>query len=208
MADSYCLPCESRGIKGAAHRVVRDDQTGKVTPKCDFCWKNNRHVVEQQKGPTLAQLAERALGAQEPERAPLTKVVAEQPLRMNRIQFGPEANGKEKAVKPGAAVDWAAVDRDDAAGMAAADIAEKHGIDSQAVYNRRYMRRRKANAGAPAKTAKVPKPQASANGFKSKAMAKKMPEADSALAAAIAKLETRKQQIEHALEALRLLENL
>lgn len=183
MSDSFCAPCESRGMKVAAHRIVREG--GKTVPKCSSCYENNRDVVALQKGPTLAQLAERAL-------APCPDV--------NRIQFGPDGNGKEKAnmARP-LAVDWAAVDRDDNGSISAAALGAKHGASLQQIYQRRYDRKKKRISPA------TPEARASANG-NAKAAAKTMVKAVRAtggIEAAITELESQKALIDTALDALR-----
>ncbi|MGH9734679.1 MAG: hypothetical protein ACRD8A_08835 [Candidatus Acidiferrales bacterium] len=199
MADSFCLPCQSRGFKTAAHRVVRDDESGKVTPKCDLCWRQNRHVVAQQKGPTLAQLAEKALcvriGSAGP---PFSK---KQLQELTEIVTGEPPARKEERVERVSAVDWAAVDRDDAAGMATKDIAKKYAVSPQQVYKRRYNRA-KACAQPKAKTAAAKTAIAKA-GAKSA-----VEDAIDQLRTKVTELDTKKAQFERIIVSLRELEGL
>lgn len=106
-----------------------------------------------------------ALGVPVPARTPEVPV-KEQPLAASATVSTIVDTTKEKAARTVSvtvgkvanvttAVDWAAVDRDDAAGMKATEIAKKYGLDEQAIYNRRYGRRKKKELAPKPAAAKV-----------------------------------------------------
>src|SRR5271156_4262290 len=122
MSEAVCRPCESRGHKRAATRLVPGARGGNV-PKCDACW--------------LAKIEPLApIGRDHPE--------AHQPAAP---EPGPGAAPQlprfyktlsvetEEALPVKSSIDWTKVQNERSDGASVAELAKKYGCHPASIYN-------------------------------------------------------------------------
>ena len=120
MSDAVCRPCESRGHKRIATRMV-PRLGGGNTPKCDDCWKSGAEVLAP-------------IGRDHPEAH--TPAPAPAPLpTLPKFHKTLSIETEEALPIKRSTIDWKEVQRERSAGATVKELAAKYGCHEASIYN-------------------------------------------------------------------------